>query len=661
MFVVLPDGKKLELPPQATAKNVAEAIGPGLAKSALGAKVNGKLSDLLTEIPDGAEVSILTKKDDDTLSLMRHTLAHVMAQATIDYFVSKGSNRADVKMGVGPVIENGFYYDFDVPQTLTPEDLEAIEKRMRDIVNAKLPLKKYSLPRNEALQRYKDIGDPYKVELIQDLPEGEVLTFYEQGGEAGFTDLCRGPHVPNTGDIPVHFKLMSVAGAYWRGDSTRAMLQRIYGVAFKSKEDLEKYLWQLEEAKRRDHRKVGKEQSLFFFSEDIGSGIPLFTPRGEMLRHLMEGYVRETQTRYGYQHVWTGHLVKESLYHRSGHYENYSDVMFPPMQDGEINYRLKPMNCPSHMTLFKEMGVHSYRELPLRFAEFATLYRYEISGTLSGLTRVRSLTQDDCHIFCTEEQIQEEFSRCLHLITEVLDTYGLKDYRVQLSLPGAEGKYVRDDEKWSKAIVALRSSLDANGVSYEAVEGEAAFYGPKADFMAKDALGREWQLSTIQIDFIQPARLGVTYIAEDGHQHTPVLIHRAVTGSTERFLGVIIEHFAGDFPLWLAPEQIRIVPIADRHNAYGEELKKRFAALGLRSEVDGRSERMNAKVRDAELYKIPYIVIVGDKEVEANEVSFRSRKEPAQNGIKIEIFTEHLSEHVKKRSLEVAAINAVSS
>jgi len=651
MFATLPDGKRLDLPDHATPKHVAEAIGPGLAKAALGASVNGQLSDLLTELPDGAQVSILTKRDEAILRLVRHTLAHVMAQAVVDYFAAQGYGREDVKMGIGPVIENGFYYDFDVPRPLTPEDLEQIEARMREIIKAKLPLRRFELPREEALERFRG-RDPYKLELIQDLPEDAPITFYEQGGPEGFTDLCRGPHVPNTGDLPPHFKLMSVAGAYWRGDETRPMLQRVYGVAFRTKEELEHHLWQLEEAKKRDHRKLGRELDLFTFSEEIGSGIPLFLPRGEIIRHEMERYVRELQTRYGYQHVWTGHLVKESLYEKSGHLANYADSMFPPMEDEGVRMRLKPMNCPSHMTLFNSR-MHSYRDLPLRYAEFATLYRYEKSGELSGLTRVRSLTQDDCHIFCTEEHIQEEFALALRLIREVLDTYEFRDYRVQLSLRGDEGKYVDDDEKWAKATDALRRALDAEGVPYIEAFGEAAFYGPKADFMAKDVLGREWQLSTIQVDFIQPARLGCEYVAEDGSRKTPVVLHRAVTGSTERFMGVMIEHFAGDFPLWLAPEQVRVVPIADRHNTYAEVLKARLTDAGLRAEADLRGERMNAKVRDAELYKVPYTVIVGDKEVEAGAVSFRSRKEGEQKGVPMGVFVAHLQKHVEARALKV--------
>jgi threonyl-tRNA synthetase len=431
------------------------------------------------------------------------------------------------------------------------------------------------------------------------------------------------------------------------------MLQRIYGTAWPSQEELDQYLHRLEEARKRDHRKLGRELGLFYFNEEIGPGIPIFTPKGETLRHLMEDYVREAQTRHGYQHVWTGHLVRESLYRRSGHYENYSDVMFPPMVDGEVAYRLKPMNCPSHMTLYNEMGVHSYRELPLRFSEFATLYRYEISGTLSGLTRVRAVTQDDCHIFCTEDQIQEEFSRCLRLVREVLETYGLTDYRVQLSLPGGEGKYVRDEEKWAKAIAALRTALDANAVAYEAAEGEAAFYGPKADFLAKDALGREWQLSTIQVDFIQPARLGCEYIAEDGQARTPVVIHRAVTGSTERFLGVIIEHFAGAFPVWLAPVQAVVIPIADRHVPYANEVAARLRAAGLRVEVDDSSNRMNQKVRSAQVQKVPYMLVVGDRDVEAGAVSVRLRTEEQLGALPVDDFLALVGPVVETKSLDL--------
>ncbi|MBI4316317.1 MAG: threonine--tRNA ligase [Chloroflexi bacterium] len=558
---------------------------------------------------------------------IRHSTAHVMAQAVMEMFPGQA------KIAIGPPIADGFYYDFDLPRSLTPEDLAAVEKRMRQIIAARHKFQRREVSADEARAEFKD--QPYKVELIDGLDKGgvdeygnptnekPVISFYTHDT---FTDLCRGPHVEHTGQInPSAIKLMHIAGAYWRGDANRPQLQRIYGTAWKTADELKDHLWKLEEARKRDHRKLGRELGLFYFSDDVGPGLPLFTPKGEMLRHLMEGYVRDTQTRYGYQHVWTGHLVKEDLYRRSGHYDNYKDSMFPPMEDQGVTFRLKPMNCPSHMTLYKEMGTHSYRDLPLRFAEFATLYRYEKTGELSGLTRVRALTQDDCHIFCRPDQIQSEFALCLNLIREVLSRYKFTDYRVRLSLRGSEGKYVADDEKWSLATDALKAALDANGVEYEAVEGEAAFYGPKADFLARDVLGREWQLSTIQVDFIQPARLGCEYVAEDGQPHTPVLLHRAVTGSTERFLGVIIEHFAGAFPVWLSPVQAVIIPIADRHAEYANKVAEQLQAHGFRVEVDARGERMQAKIRDAQLQKIPYMLVAGDKEAEAGAVAVRLR------------------------------------
>jgi threonyl-tRNA synthetase len=569
-----------------------------------------------------------TEKYSETqLYRIRHSAAHVMAQAVMEMFPGQA------KFAIGPAIEDGYYYDFDLPRTLTPEDLGTIEARMREIIRADVAFTRRELSAAEAKKLFST--QPYKVELIEGLEHGAtdedgnpltappVISTYTQDS---FTDLCRGPHVERTGQInPDAVKLLNVSGAYWRGDEKRPMLQRIYGTAWSTAKELEEYLWRLEEAKKRDHRKLGKDLGLFYFSEDIGPGLPLFTPRGEIIRHLMEDYVRETQTRYGYQHVWTGHLVKEELYKRSGHYDNYKDVMFPPMVDENITFRLKPMNCPSHMTLFREMGTHSYRDLPLRLSEFATLYRYEKTGELTGLTRVRALTQDDCHTFCTPGQIESEFALSLKLIQEVLQRYKFTDYRVRLSLRGTQGKYVADDEKWAQATAALRSALEASGLEYEPVEGEAAFYGPKADFLARDVLGREWQLSTIQVDFIQPARLGLEYIAEDGQVHTPVVLHRAVTGSTERFLGVILEHFAGALPVWLAPVQALLIPIADRHLEYARKVETRLRAAGLRVEVDPRAERMNAKIRDAQMQKIPYMLVMGDKEAAADAVAVRLR------------------------------------
>lgn len=557
----------------------------------------------------------------DELYDLRHSTAHLMAQAVGELFPG-------VKYAIGPPIEDGFYYDFDLPESIKEEDLPRIEEKMRELSKRDLKIERQEMPREQAVEFEAELGQPYKVELIKDLPDGEVISFYRQGD---WIDLCRGPHVPSTSSLK-HFKLLHTAGAYWRGDEKRKMLTRIYGTAWFTKDDLYQYLKRLEEAKARDHRKLGRELGLFLFAPEwIGSGIPLFLPKGEMVRHLMEDYVRETQTKYGYQHVWTGHLVREDLYKKSGHYDNYKDVMFPPMEDEDsgVTFRLKPMNCPSHMTLFNLSGIKSYRDLPLRYAEFATLYRYEKSGELNGLTRVRALTQDDCHIFCTEEQIESEFSLALNLIREVLGRYGFTSYRVRLSLhdDNPESKFVRDEEKWAKAEAALRSALDANGIEYFEGVGEAAFYGPKADFMTKDALGREWQISTIQVDFIQPSRLGCKYIDENGQEQTPVVLHRAVTGTTERFLGVLIEQYAGAFPFWLAPVQCCVIPIADRHHEYAQAVGKQLREAGFRVEVDDRNEKMARRIREAEVQKVPAMLVLGDRDVENSTVSLRKRLE----------------------------------
>ena len=565
----------------------------------------------------------------DPLYQLRHSTAHVLAEAVLELF-------PDGKIAIGPPVENGFYYDFDLPRGLTPDDLQEIEKRMRRIVQGKHAFHYREVSADEARALFHD--QPYKLELIDGLAHGQdeygeegsaqsvVISTYKHNT---FEDLCKGPHLETTGQIRLDaFKLMRVSGAYWRGDEHRPQLQRIYGTAWPSRKELDEHLQRLEEAKKRDHRKIGKDLGLFHFSDQVGPGLPLLTPKGAAMRHIMEEYVRETQTRYGYDHVWTGNLVKESLYARSGHLENYVDAMFPPMvEDAEAGlvFRLKAMNCPSHMTLYNEMGIHSYRELPLRWAEFATLYRYEKTGELNGMTRVRALTQDDCHIFCTPEQIESEFSLALQLIREVLATYGFTSYYVRLSLRGKTGKYVADDEKWEQATQALIASLEANNVEYVPAEGEAAFYGPKADFITRDVLGREWQLSTIQVDFIQPGRLGCEYIGEDGQPHTPVLLHRAVTGSWERFYGVLIEHYAGAFPTWLAPVQAVVVPISDRHTDYAYSVAKQLKAAGVRIEVDASSERMNNKIRKAQLQKVPYMLVIGDKEQEAGAVAVRLR------------------------------------
>src|SRR5256885_1338191 len=529
------------------------------------------------------------------LQRMRHSAAHVMAEAVQEIC-------PDARFGIGPAIEDGFYYDFELPRALTPDDLPDIEKRMARIIAANHPFVQDRWPREKAREYFQQKGQPYKVEIIENLSDEEV-GIYQQGN---FLDLCRGPHVESTGRLGP-FKLMRIAGAYWRGDEHRPMLQRIYGTGWFSQEELDQYLWRLEEAQKRDHRRLGRELKLFVLSDDLPAGVPMFLPRGEMLRHLMESYVRETQERYGYQHVWTGHLGKVRLYKTSKHWYTYRENMFPVMQGEQESseddaFVLKPMNCPHHITLYSSQ-MHSYRELPVRYAEFATLYRYEKAGTLTGLARVRSLTQDDAHVFLRPDQIQEEFDRAVNLTLEVFNTYGLKDYWIALSLrdPNNKEHYAGSDDVWEKAESALKEAVKNKGIEYRAVIGEAAFYGPKVDFMVRDALGREWQCATNQLDFIQPQNFDLEYVGEDGQMHLPVMIHRAVTGSTERFMALIIEHFAGAFPVWLAPVQVMIIPIADRHLEYANKVLETLKTAGVRVEVDMRSERMNAKVRDAQM------------------------------------------------------------
>jgi threonyl-tRNA synthetase len=633
--VKLPDGKQLEIEPGEKARDVAEKIGKRLARDAVVAKLDGELIDLDAPLNGGGDFEVVTIDSPEGLEVLRHSTAHAMAQAIVELY--PGS-----KLTIGPPIENGFYYDIEVEGRLTDEDLPRIEERMHEIATRDLPIQREDVSKAEAEDLYQD--NPYKTELIEGLEDGEI-SIYKQGD---FLDLCRGPHVPSTGRLGA-FKLQNIAGAYWRGDEKNPMLTRVYGTAWPTEKELKAYLRRLDEARARDHRKIGKDLDLFTFSPDTGAGIPLFLPKGEMMRHLMEDYVREVQTRHGYEHVWTGHLVNEALFAKSGHLEHYRESMFPPMIDGETRYRLKPMNCPSHMTLYNSRS-HSYRDLPLRYAEFATLYRYEKSGELTGLTRVRSLTQDDAHVFCTEDQIQDEFARALEIVREVLDTYGFADYRVQLSLRDQDvAKYVADDAKWSRAEKELREALDTAAIAYHEEAGEAAFYGPKADFLAKDVLGREWQLSTIQVDFIQPARLGCEYIGEDGKAHTPVLLHRAVTGSTERFMAVLIEHFAGAFPVWLSPVQAVVIPVADRHLDYARGVQEQLAERDLRVEVDDSHNSMQKKIRDNSRQKIPYLLIVGDREAEEGSVNVRRRGGKQQQEMALVDFVEAVSREVRSR------------
>ncbi|MEX2535837.1 MAG: threonine--tRNA ligase [Trueperaceae bacterium] len=655
MQVILPDGKRLDVPDGATGLQVAQAIGPRLARAALGMKVEEQLFDLLSPIPDGARVAVLTARDEESIRLVRHTLAHLMAQAVREYFVEQGFDAQSVKMGIGPVIENGFYYDFDLPRTLVPDDLSKIEERMLRIVDSNLELHRYELPREEALERYRLLGDPYKVELIEDLPEDAPLSFYQQGGGDGFTDLCRGPHLPRTGSIPKHFKLMSLAGAYWRGDESRPMLQRVYGVAFAKKEELEHHLWQLEEAKKRDHRKLGAELELFTLDEDIGPGLPLWLPRGTVMADEIEALAKEMEWKAGYQRVRTPHVSKEHLFAKSGHLEHYEEDMFPPMELDNVRYFLKPMNCPFHHKIYASK-TRSYRELPLRFAEYGTCYRYEDHGALVGLMRVRSLQMNDAHIYCGEEQFADEFMRVIGMYLDYFKLFGIDEYVMRLSKHSKEGlgkKYVDQPELWLKTEDMVRRALVDGGINFIEADDEAAFYGPKIDVQIKSAIGREFTLATNQVDFAQPARFGLEYVDDTGTRRTPLCLHRAPLSTHERLIGFLIEHFAGDFPLWLSPEQVRIVPIADRHLSGAREIEEQLRAVNLRPHVDDRPERMNAKVRDAELMKVPYTLIIGDQELAAGTVSYRSRKEPNRNGVARDVFISHLRSHVTNRALEV--------
>ena len=649
MHVTLPDGKQLELPAGATALDAARAIGPRLAQDALGATANGELTDLMTPLSDGASITLMTKKNPaEAAPLFRHSLGHALSMAVGEYYAAKGHPREAVKRGVGPYIENGFYQDFDLPEPLREEDLPEIEKIMKDIIGRGLDIVRSDVGKQKALEHFS--YDPYKVELISELPDDEPITFYTQGD---YVDLCRGPHYPNTGKLPQSFKLMSTSGAYWRGNEKNPILQRVYGVAFATQKELDEYLFNLEEAKRRDHRKLGKELELFTIDPLVGKGLPLWLPNGAILREELTNFMKEQQFRLGYSPVVTPNIGNLDLYRTSGHYQNYSESQFKPIEVDDEEYMLKPMNCPHHMRIYASKP-RSYRDLPVRLAEFGTVYRYEMSGELNGLTRVRGFTQDDAHIFCRPDQIKSEFLSVLDLTVLVLKTFGMNDvrFRVGVREPGND-KYVGEDAYWDMAEGQIIEAVTEVGLPYTIEPGDAAFYGPKLDFVVKDVLGREWQLGTIQVDPNLPERFDLTYVGEDGQDHRPIVIHRAPFGSLERFTGILIEHYAGDFPLWLAPRQVMIIPIADRHNEYAEQLRAELHAAGLRAEVDDSSNRMQAKVRDAELHKIPVMLIVGDKEQEGREVSVRERTQEGtkeRKGVKFDDLKAELLERKKNRS-----------
>ena len=549
------------------------------------------------------------------LSTLRHSAAHVMAHAVQELWPG-------VKIAIGPAIEDGFYYDFDKGEPFTTADLEAIENRMREIVAARHPFERTEVSREEARSLFE--GQPYKIELIDDLPDGEQITTYTDGS---FVDLCRGPHVANTGDVKV-FKLLSVAGAYWRGDSSRPMLQRIYGTAFETQEELEQYLERVEEARKRDHKRLGRELELFAIIPEIGAGLPVWLPKGATVRRVLEDYIVKREVAAGYQHVYTPHLGSQRLYEISGHWEHYQDGMYPPMEFDNERLVLRPMNCPHHFMMYRQ-SVHSYRELPIRLAELGMMYRYELSGELTGLSRVRAMTLNDAHIFCRPEQIQDEVRGVLDLIDEAYKKLGFEEYWYRLSLRDSSDteKYASNDEMWDLAEDVLSKTLDEVGIEYETARGEAAFYGPKIDVQVPNVMGKDETISTIQLDFHLPERFELEYIGEDNKPHRPVVIHRGVISTMERIVAFLIERYAGAFPLWLAPVQAVVLPIADRHAGYGEKVTERLKAAGFRANLDSRNEKTGCKIRTAQLQKIPYMLIVGDREAESESVSIRSRDE----------------------------------
>ncbi len=584
--------------------------------------------------------------EESELYRIRHSTAHIMAQAVMEMFPG------EAKIAIGPPIEDGFYYDFDLPRPLTPEDLEGVEARMEEIIAGDFEFQREVLSAEDAQKRFAD--QPYKIELIEGLDAGGLDEYGEPIEEKpeisiythdSFTDLCRGPHVESTKKInPKAVKLLNVAGAYWRGDERRPMLQRIYGTAWASADELDKYLWRLEEAKKRDHRRLGKELDLYSVNEAVGPGLVLWHPKGGMVRKLAEDYAREEHERGGYEFVYSPHIGKAQLWETSGHLDWYQEGMYAPLDIEGQQYYLKPMNCPFHVQIYKSR-TRSYRDLPLRYAEWGTVYRYERSGVLHGLLRVRGFTQDDAHLFCRPDQMPEEIDRVLDFSLNILRAFGFENFQAYLSTRNPE-KAAGRPEDWEEPTEALRNSLERVGVPYEIDEGEAVFYGPKIDLKLNDALGREWQLSTIQFDFILPDRFDMAYIGEDGQEHRPYMIHRALFGSMERFMGVLIEHFAGAFPIWLAPIQATLIPIADRHVEYAEKVAAQLRDGGVRVDVDQRSERMNAKIRDAQLQKIPYMLVVGDREAEAEQIAVRMRSGEDLGAMSIEAFLERLTAEV---------------
>lgn len=638
--ITLPDGSVRQFEKGTTSLDVAMSISEGLARNVLSAKVNGEVWDATRPIENDATLSLLTWNDKEGKATMWHSSAHLLAEALEFYYPS-------IKLAIGPPIENGFYYDVDFgDHDFSEKDFKKIEDKMLEIARQKVEFVRKDISKADAIKYFEEKQDPYKLELISELEDGNI-TFYTQNN---FTDLCRGPHIPNSGFVKA-VKLMSVAGAYWRGDENNKQLTRVYGISFPKSKELTEYLHMLEEAKKRDHRKLGKELGLFTFSQRVGQGLPLWLPKGTDLRERLTNFLKTAQENIGYVQVATPHIGQKELYITSGHYEKYGADSFQPIktpkQDEE--FLLKPMNCPHHCEIFKAEP-RSYKDLPARFAEFGTVYRYEQSGELHGLTRVRGFTQDDAHIFCMPEQVEEEFSKVIDLVKFVLNALEFTDYTAQISLrdPNDKSKYIGSEENWVKAEQAIINTTEKAGLNTVTEYGEAAFYGPKLDFMVKDAIGRSWQLGTIQVDYNLPERFELEYTGADNQKHRPVMIHRAPFGSLERFVAVLIEHCAGKFPLWLTPEQVAILPISDKYNDYAKNLSKLLKNYDIRASVDDRNEKIGKKIRDTEVNKIPYMLVVGEKEATSNEVSVRKQGEGDLGSFKIEDFAEIINKEVRE-------------
>ena len=639
--IQLPDGSEKSFPRGVTPLEIAQSLGPRLAQAAIVAQTDGRLIDLKAPLTEDTALRILTDRDPAALEVYRHSSAHLMAAAVLELY-------PETKLGIGPPTEDGFFYDFYRETPFTPEDLQKIEARMKEIAARDLPYERVFLPRQETIQKFRDAGEWMKCELIEDKAEGDKVSCYTTGPH--FIDFCRGPHVPSTGRIKA-LKVLSLAGAYWKGDERNARMQRIYGTSFFSQQDLDQYLHRIEEAKKRDHRKLGAELDLFSIQEMAGPGLIFWHPKGGIVRKIMEDWLRDEYLKRGYGLVYTPHVARRELWRISGHLNFYAENMFTAMELDDAEYQLKPMNCPGHILIYKDR-LRSYRDLPVRLGELGTVYRYERSGTMHGLMRVRGFTQDDAHIFCTPDQIKDEVLGCIDFALDVLRCFGFDQYQVELSTwdKGVSGKYDGAPDQWELAESSLLSALEMRGIPAKVIPDEAAFYGPKIDIKLVDAIGRLWQLTTVQFDFTLPRRFGLEYIAEDGKAHQPLMVHRALFGSVERFFGTLIEHYAGAFPIWLAPVQVVVLPITDKQAAYAQAVADRLRDAGLRVDLDARNEKVNAKIREAQVQKIPYMLVVGAREAEQGTVSVRHRKLGDQGAQPIDQFLADARRQIEAKS-----------